>query len=370
MSSIINLNKTAYENKHDLSTINKSGPAISTTTSKLPIIIGSVISISIITVILGIALPLSISSNKKPKIRVNYNGYKNESENNSTDTDTDKEEEEYEDENIDDIIYDNVNKNNYIKAILKENFTIPSDGKIQVIGADFPQKNIISIIGRNDTIFNIDDNGTIEGITKDDFPLYYSFNDTIINGSFLFKDVNCFKQIDLSKMDSSKLIDCSYMFENSKFEQIIFNSRNKYFNTTEIKTAKGMFLNCTELKKIVFPPIFNVGKSANSMFKGCTKLNNVNTSCISSSEIEDMKSMFEDCISLKTISFSNSFLTGEVKSLSYTFKNTHLDLLDISYLRLFNLIYYIDIFYGCTIKGILKLGKYYSNENVRDDFFR
>ena len=301
--------------------------------------------------------------------------------------------------------YQEINENNYAKTSMKDNLSIPSDKKLQVVGADFQYKNTTLIIGKNNKAFRINNDGKIEGITKDDFPLSYSFNETIINGSYLFKDVKCFKAIDLSKMDSSKLIDASNMFENSDFEEIYFGNeteqnstetryleenpdfnsteeefleeeepeeekRKGYFDTTNIESAANMFSNCVSLKKVQLPPSFNVGKNAKGLFKGCTKLNEVNTSLISSTEIEEMDSMFEDCRSLKEISFSNDFLTGEVKTLVNVFKNIILNLLDISYLRLYNLKSSENIFDGASINGNLKLGKYYSNDNIRDNLFK
>ena len=301
------------------------------------------------------------------------------------------------------IIFSDINKNNYIKTTVYEDFVIPPDRKLQVVGEDFQHKNSTFIIGTNKHTFFIDEKGMIKGVTINDFPLYYSFNETITNGSYLFKNVKCFKTIDLSKMDGSKMIDASNMFENSNFEEIYFgteslddNSENRinirnldeenltqeitedseneereeYFNTSKIKSVKEIFLNCSNLKKIELTPSFNVGKNAKGMFKNCTKLEELNTTNIVSSEIEEMESMFEDCQSLKEISFSNEFLTGEVKSLYSVFKNTNLNTLDISYLRLFNLENCSNIFEGASIKQTLKIGKYYKNDDIRDDLFR
>ena len=265
-----------------------------------------------------------------------------------------------------------LNEKNYIKTTVYENFIIPSDRKLQVVGKDFPYKKSTFIIGKNNNSFIINDNGVIEGVTKEDFPLYYSFNETIINGSYLFKDVKCFKIIDLSKMDGSKMIDASSMFENSNFEEIYFVAGNnsEYFNTTKILNVSKIFMNCKNLKKIKFPTYFNVGKNAKWMFKGCSKLEEVNTTLITSTDIGDIESMFEDCKSLREISFSNDFLTGEVKSLNNAFKNTNLTTLDLSYLRLYSLQNISNIFSGSSIKGILKLGKYYSNNSTRDNLFK
>ena len=300
-----------------------------------------------------------------------------------------------------------IDGDNYIKTTMKEDFEIPSDGKIQMVGADFQYKKSIKIVGKNKTFF-IDDNGKIEGVTKDDFPLYYVFNETITNGSYLFKDVKCFKTMDLSKMDGSKMIDISNMFENSEIEEIYFGieskkssiryldessesqetreylieeeeeeeeaseqeKRKEYFDTLNIKKASQIFMNCKKLKKIQFPPSFNVGKKATGLFKGCSKLEEVNTELISSNEVIEMESMFEDCQSLRKISFSNNFLTGEIKSLNNVFKNTNLTTLDMIYLRLFNLESCSNIFDGASINGILKIGKYYSDDNIRDNLFK
>ena len=171
------------------------------------------------------------------------------------------------------------------------------------------------------------------------------------------------------------MVDASSMFENSNVEEIYFASEKdttseEYFNTTKIKNVSKIFLNCGNLKKIIFPPIFNVGKNAKEMFKGCSKLKEVNSTAIVSTEIEEIDSMFEDCKSLKEISFSNDFLTGEVKSLNQVFKNTNLTALDISYLRLFNLQTFPNVFSEASINGNLKLGKYYSNNNIRDNLFK
>ena len=253
--------------------------------------------------------------------------------------------------------------------------SFPYDTKVQVVGSDFQYKDSTVIVNKNEKLFSIDDSGKIEGVTKEDFPLYYSFKEPIINASYLFKDVKFIKMIDLSKMDSSQMVDASSMFENSNVEEIYFASEKdttseEYFNTTKIKNVSKIFLNCGNLKKIIFPPIFNVGKNAKEMFKGCSKLKEVNSTAIVSTEIEEIDSMFEDCKSLKEISFSNDFLTGEVKSLNQVFKNTNLTALDISYLRLFNLQTFPNVFSEASINGNLKLGKYYSNNNIRDNFFK
>jgi hypothetical protein len=77
---------------------------------------------------------------------------------------------------------------------MRDDFEIPSDNKIQIVGADFPHKKVTIIKGAKDNkIFNIDDDGLISNVKKEDFPLTFYFNESITNGSYLFKDVTCFK---------------------------------------------------------------------------------------------------------------------------------------------------------------------------------
>ena len=294
-------------------------------------------------------------------------------------------EEEGEDE-VEYIGNHTINESNYVSTTMKKNFKISSNETLQIVGADFVHKNNTLIAGQTGKVFKINEEGQIKGVTNADLPLYYSFNDAIINGSYLFKDVKCFKTIDLSKMDGTKMVDASNMFENSDFEEIYFGTENSttegntrnlqetlirkgYFETTLIKTVNYMFLNCKYLIKILLSPSFNVGRNAKGMFKGCTKLEELNTNYIISNEIEEMESMFEDCTSLREIAFCNDFLTGEVRSLFNTFKNLALSLLDIIYLRLFNLQSALNIFIGTAIRGTLKIGKYYLSDTLRNSFF-
>ena len=272
-----------------------------------------------------------------------------------------------------------INENNYIKPDIYENFVIPPDKKIQIVGANFPQKDNIVITGQNNKAFPINSNGQIENVEQEDLPIYISFKESIENATGLFSGVNIFRKVDLSTFDSSNLVDASNMFENSAIEEIDFGSENsnsrlleenggkkKKFVTSKIKSASGMFRNCGNLKKVKLSPSFNVGKSAKGMFQGCSKLEELNTSEIISTEVEEMENMFENC-GLKHISFSNDFLTGEVRSLNNAFKGTNLISLDISYLRLFSLVNCENILEGASITGSLTIGKYFSDDSTRDN---
>ena len=180
-----------------------------------------------VAILIGAAIGIVIVIKKK-KQENEEKGNNEKNKENEEEEKKKKEDEEIE-ENCKPIILGEINENNYIKTKVYEDFIIPSDKKIRVVGENFKDKKSTFIIGKNKNKFIIDDNGIIEGITKNDFPLYYSFNESITNGSYLFKDVKCFKEIDLSKMDSSKMIDASNMFENSNFEEIYFGTENESY---------------------------------------------------------------------------------------------------------------------------------------------
>ena len=191
-----------------------------------------IVAISVITVFLT---KNKKKENKKISIKIeeneeNQENQENQENENNEETDKTEENEENEENDLDNLISYKINENNFIKTTMNDNFAIPTDGKLQVVGADFQHKNSTFIIDINNKTFTVDDNGTIKGVTKENFPLYYSFNGTITNGSYLFKDVKCFKAIDLSKMDSSKMIDVSNMFENSEFEEINFGTENESYS--------------------------------------------------------------------------------------------------------------------------------------------
>ena len=71
------------------------------------------------------------------------------------------------------FLYD---ENNSIKTTMRDDFEIPSDNKIQIVGANFPYKNVTIIKGAKDNkVFNIDDDGLISNVKKEDFPLTFYF---------------------------------------------------------------------------------------------------------------------------------------------------------------------------------------------------
>ena len=83
-------------------------------------------------------------------------------------------------------IFGEINGSNYIRTEAYEDFLIPYDGSLRVVGEDFQHKESVFILSKDNVKFIIDNNGTIKDVNKNDFPLYYSFNESITNDSYLF----------------------------------------------------------------------------------------------------------------------------------------------------------------------------------------
>ena len=71
-----------------------------------------------------------------------------------------------------------IRENSYVKAEVYDDLTIPSDGKLQVVGREFQHKSNILIIGVKKN-FTINENGKIDNITKADFPIYLVFDELL-----------------------------------------------------------------------------------------------------------------------------------------------------------------------------------------------
>ena len=139
-NSIPSLNKTD-SSKNDEEKNHKTGNKNNRSNKFIYILVIFLLIAMIISA--AIAIPLN-NKKKNPKIEDNM---QNEEEGQN----------KGEDQNDEEVPLD-VNKNNYAKTKAYENFIIPPDGKLQVVGENFQQKNSTIIVGKNNKTFSIDDN--------------------------------------------------------------------------------------------------------------------------------------------------------------------------------------------------------------------
>ena len=142
------------------------------------------------------------------------------------------------------------------------------------------------------------------------------WNNSLINCSEMFKDVNKVKSFDFSNFDFSKVTDFSNMFNNcTSLKNINFgNSKIKIFN------MDSTFYNCKNLQSLDLTN-FKTSESINmeAMFSNCNSLNYLKISNFETSKVENMAKMFYGCSSLISLDISN-FETNNVVNMEYMFR--------------------------------------------------
>ena len=152
----------------------------------------------------------------------------------------------------------------------------------------------------------------------------------------LFQDCSKVETIDLSKADSSNVVNAKNMF------------------------CKCYYLTSLELGDFDTSNITNM----DSMFKSCQLLTYLDLSYFDTSSVEDMTAMFKDCKKLSSIDLT-SFDTSNVKSMSNMFYNCaslsqlHLGAFELSSVENMN-----HMFYGCNNLKTIKVSELWNAENV------
>jgi len=147
--------------------------------------------------------------------------------------------------------------------------------------------------------------------------------------SYMFKDCNKLRAIDLSGISLINLIDISYIFANcSNLESIIFTNDGRPIN--KIEQISHAFYNCYKLKSIDLSK-FNLSLVTNLdyMFYSCSNLETIKLPEQKINNVESFSHTFHNCSKLKTIDLMNiSFL--KAKNISFMFANCS-DLLEIKF---------------------------------------
>jgi len=103
------------------------------------------------------------------------------------------------------------------------------------------------------------------------------------------------------------------------------------FDTSNVKTMKGMFVDCTYLKYVNFTNVItSTVTDMTNMFEGCNSLTSLDLSGFDTTKVTIMESMFSNCISLTFLNLSN-FKTPSLSKIKEMFyKCKLLKSLDIS----------------------------------------
>ena len=150
-----------------------------------------------------------------------------------------------------------------------------------------------------------------------------------------FYDCKSLRSIDLSGLDTSSVIDMSFMFYGcSKLSSLDLSS----FDTSKVTSMGSMFYGCSKLASLDLSSLDTSSVTdMSSMFRGCSKLVELNLSSLDTSKVKEgsrseggMSSMFSGCSSLVSLDLS-SFDTSNVTGMGGMFSGcSKLATLDLS----------------------------------------
>ena len=107
----------------------------------------------------------------------------------------------------------------------------------------------------------------------------------------------------------------NFIKENEKVEKI------KIIIDYNIKSLKGLFQNCKNIKRIKFNKFNRKDiKNMSNMFCECSSLEELNLSNFNTNNVIDMRCMFYKCSSLKELNLSN-FNTSKINDMGMMFYN-------------------------------------------------
>ena len=145
--------------------------------------------------------------------------------------------------------------------------------------------------------------------------LTYLDTSQVIDMSYMFNYCSSLTSLDVSHFDTSQVTNMGNMFSSSSVTSL--NLKN--FDTSKVTNMSGIFFNCTSLVSIDISS-FNTSQvmDMSSMFFGCSSLTNLNVTNFDTSQVTNMDNMFASCSSLTSLNLSN-FNTSRVTSMNSMF---------------------------------------------------
>ena len=132
------------------------------------------------------------------------------------------------------------------------------------------------------------------------------FNSSLItNMAYMFTDCISLKLINFSNFDTSKVKIMCDMFRNCSSLTSLDLSN---FDTRSVTNMVQLFKDCISLTSLNLSNfVINSGiRELYNMFSGCSSLTSLDISNFGISNVNDVRSMFQDCINLEYINFGNT----------------------------------------------------------------
>ena len=186
----------------------------------------------------------------------------------------------------------------------------------------------------------------VYNLEKEESIITMRFNNLLKKCNLMFYNLDNIKSIDLSKFDSSEVIEMVGMFYGCT-SLVSINIDN--FKTSSVTNMGSMFYFCTKLTSLNLKS-FDTSSVTNmaQLFTSCNSLTSLNLESFDTSSVEMMTVMFSNCTSLKILNLNN-FNTSSVKSFHGIFKYcTSLLSVQIGSFDTSNANNLNHMFYGCS----------------------
>ncbi len=173
-----------------------------------------------------------------------------------------------------------------------------------------------------------------------------SFNTSkVTNMESMFGCCESLTTLDLSGFDTSKVTNMNYLFESCESLTTLDLSS---FNTSNVTKMDAMFWDCNSLTTLDLSNFNTINVTdMGGMFTLCSSLSTLDVSSFDTSNVTDMEAMFSDCSSLTVLDVSG-FNTSKVTNMGYIFSACSLNSIDVSNFDTSNVTRMDGMFSGCS----------------------
>ena len=189
----------------------------------------------------------------------------------------------------------------------------------------------------------------------------------VINMQAMFYGCSTLTNINFNdKFDTSLVLTMEGMFA---YCSSLENLDLSVFNTNSVLKTNGMFRDCKGLISIKFgdKSVFDKVKEMSYMFFQCVKLEKLDLSNFNTKNVENMESMFNNCKSLNSITFGNNFDTSQVTDMNYLFfQCVKIPYLDLSNFNTKNVKNMKSMFDNCKSLKTIKFGDNFVAQNLNN----
>ena len=189
----------------------------------------------------------------------------------------------------------------------------------------------------------------------------------VVNSSsgYMFGGCAALTNIDVSKLDTSKVTDMDSMFYGCA---ALTNIDVGNWNTSSVTSMDNMFYDCAALTNIDVGN-WNTSSVTNmaSMFYGCAALTNIDVGKWDTSSVTSMDNMFDDCATLTNIDVGNWNTSSVTNMYGMFYGCAALTNIDVGNWNTSSVTNMASMFYGCAALINIDVGKWDTSSVTRMD---